>query len=171
MSKADIGLIGLAVMGRNLVMNMESEGYSVAVYNRTLARVKDFVEGRAKEKDHWHLLLGGTGAEPQKPCKVMLMVKAGQPVDSLIEQLIPLLEEETLSSTGQSHFPDTIRRTRLCRGKGFALCRHGVSGGRRRTLGTKPDARGSPAAWPHIKPIFQAIAAKVEDGNPCCEWV
>lgn len=174
MSKADIGLIGLAVMGENLVMNMESEGYSVAVYNRTLARVKDFVEGRAKEKK----IIGTYSLEElvqslKKPRKVMLMVKAGQPVDSLIEQLIPLLEEgDIIIDGGNSHFPDTIRRTRYVEEKGLLYVGTGVSGGEEGALlGPSLMPGGSPAAWPHIKPIFQAIAAKVEDGSPCCEWV
>ncbi|HHT91238.1 MAG TPA: decarboxylating NADP(+)-dependent phosphogluconate dehydrogenase [Firmicutes bacterium] len=174
MSKADIGLIGLAVMGENLVMNMESEGYSVAVYNRTLARVKDFVESRAKEKK----IIGTYSLEElvqslKKPRKVMLMVKAGQPVDSLIEQLIPLLEEgDIIIDGGNSHFPDTIRRTRYVEEKGLLYVGTGVSGGEEGALlGPSLMPGGSPAAWPHIKPIFQAIAAKVEDGSPCCEWV
>ncbi len=174
MSKADIGLIGLAVMGENLVMNMESKGFSVAVYNRTLEKVTNFVEGRAKDKR----IFGAYSLEElvsnlKKPRKVMLMVKAGQPVDDFIEQLIPLLEAgDIIIDGGNSHFPDTIRRTRYVEEQGLFYVGTGVSGGEEGALlGPSLMPGGSPEAWPHIKPIFQAVAAKVEDGSPCCEWV
>lgn len=174
MSKADIGLVGLAVMGENLVMNMESKGFSVAVYNRTVDKVTSFVEGRAKGKN----IVGTHSLEElvqslKTPRKVMLMVKAGQPVDNLIEQLIPLLEAgDIIIDGGNSHFPDTIRRTKYVEDKGLLYVGTGVSGGEEGALlGPSLMPGGSPAAWPHIQPIFQAVAAKVEDGSPCAEWV
>ena len=174
MKKADIGLVGLAVMGENLVMNMESRGFTVAVYNRTTEKVKNFVEGRAAGKN----IIGTYSLQEladslEKPRKIMMMVKAGQPVDDLIEQLIPYLEEgDILIDGGNSHFPDTIRRTAYVESKGLLYVGSGVSGGEEGAL-TGPSLMpgGSPAAWEHIKPIFQAICAKVEDGAPCCEWV
>ncbi len=174
MSKADIGLIGLAVMGENLVMNMESKGYTVAVFNRTVSKVTKFVEGRAKGKN----IIGTQSLEElvanlKKPRKVMLMVKAGKPVDDFIELLIPHLEPgDIIIDGGNSHFPDTIRRTKYVEDKGLLYIGTGVSGGEEGALrGPSLMPGGSPAAWPHVKPIFQSIAAKVEDGSPCCDWV
>lgn len=174
MSKADIGLVGLAVMGENLVMNMESKGFTVAVYNRTVEKVKNFVEGRAKGKN----IIGTYSLEElvgalKKPRKVMLMVKAGAPVDQFIDALIPLLEEgDIIIDGGNSHFPDTIRRTKYVEEKGLLYIGTGVSGGEEGALkGPSLMPGGSPDAWPHVKPILQAIAAKVEDGSPCCDWV
>lgn len=174
MKKSDIGLIGLAVMGENLVMNMESKGFTVAVFNRTPERVKNFVEGRAKGKN----IIGAYSLEElcsnlAKPRKVMLMIKAGQPVDDLIEKLIPYLEEgDIIIDGGNSHFPDTIRRTEYVEGKGLLYIGTGVSGGEEGAfLGPSMMPGGSPAAWPYVKPILQAICAKVEDGSPCCDWV
>lgn len=174
MSKADIGLIGLAVMGENLVMNMESKGFTVAVYNRSTDKVKNFVEGRAKGKN----ILGAYSlpeliASLAKPRKVMLMVKAGQPVDDFIELLIPLLEPgDIIIDGGNSHFPDTTRRTQYVESKGLLYIGTGVSGGEEGALkGPSIMPGGSPAAWPAVKPILQAIAAKVADGSPCCDWV
>ena len=174
MSKADLGLIGLAVMGENLALNMESKGFTVAVYNRTVERVTDFVEGRGKGKN----IIGTYSLEElvaslKRPRKVMLMVKAGKPVDDFIEKLIPLLEEgDIIIDGGNSHFPDTIRRTKLVEGHGLLYVGTGVSGGEEGALhGPSLMPGGSPAAWPHIQPIFQAIAAKVEDGSPCADWV
>lgn len=174
MKKADIGLVGLAVMGENLVMNMESKGFTVAVFNRTPERVKNFVEGRAKGKN----IIGAYSLEElcsnlAKPRKVMLMIKAGQPVDDLIEKLIPYLEEgDIIIDGGNSHFPDTIRRTEYVEGKGLLYIGTGVSGGEEGAfLGPSMMPGGSPAAWPYVKPILQAICAKVEDGSPCCDWV
>jgi 6-phosphogluconate dehydrogenase len=173
-SKADLGLIGLAVMGENLALNMESKGFTVAVYNRTVERVTDFVEGRGKGKN----IIGTYSLEElvaslKRPRKVMLMVKAGKPVDDFIEKLIPLLEEgDIIIDGGNSHFPDTIRRTKLVEGHGLLYVGTGVSGGEEGALhGPSLMPGGSPAAWPHIQPIFQAIAAKVEDGSPCADWV
>lgn len=174
MSKADIGLIGLAVMGENLVMNMESKGFTVAVYNRSTEKVTNFVNGRAKGKN----IIGTYSIQEladslKKPRKVMLMVKAGQPVDDFIEMIIPYLEKgDIIIDGGNSHFPDTTRRTEYVEGKGLLYIGTGVSGGEEGALkGPSIMPGGSPAAWPCIKPILQAISAKVEDGSPCCDWV
>jgi|SRR5690554_24724 len=173
MSKADIGLIGLAVMGENLVLNMESKGYTVAVFNRTVSKVDDFINGRAKGKN----IIGVHSLEElisnlKRPRKVMLMIKAGKPVDDFIELLIPHLERgDIIIDGGNSHFPDTIRRTKYLEEKGFLFIGTGVSGGEEGALnGPSIMPGGSPAAWEHVKPIFQSIAA-VEDGTPCCDWV
>ncbi|MCX7984520.1 MAG: decarboxylating NADP(+)-dependent phosphogluconate dehydrogenase [Bacteroidetes bacterium] len=173
-NKADIGLIGLAVMGENLVLNMESHGFTVAVYNRTVEKVDNFLAGRAKGKN----ILGAHSLEElvkllKKPRRVMLMVKAGKAVDDFIEMLIPLLETgDIIIDGGNSHFPDSIRRTKYLESKGFLFIGTGVSGGEEGALrGPSIMPGGSPAAWPHVKPIFQAIAAKVDDGTPCCDWV
>ncbi|HEY5450281.1 MAG TPA: decarboxylating NADP(+)-dependent phosphogluconate dehydrogenase [Polyangia bacterium] len=174
MEKADIGLIGLAVMGENLILNMESRGYSVAVYNRTLDKVEKFLAGRANGKK-----IIGTHNLPElvqslkSPRKIMMMVKAGKAVDELIDQLVPLLDKgDILIDGGNSHFPDTIRRTKALEDKGLLYIGTGVSGGEEGALkGPSIMPGGSPAAWPHVKPIFQAIAAKVADGTPCCDWV
>ena len=172
--KADIGLIGLAVMGENLVINMESRGFAVAVFNRNTDKVKSFVEGRAKGKN----IIGAYSLEEligslKTPRKVMIMVKAGQPVDDFIDQLIPLLGKgDIIIDGGNSHFPDTIRRTKYVEEKGLLYIGTGVSGGEEGALkGPSIMPGGSPAAWPAVKPIFQAITAKVEDGSPCCDWV
>lgn len=174
MSKANIGLVGLAVMGENLVLNMESHGYTVAVYNRTISKVDDFINGRAKGKN----IIGTHSIEEfvkslESPRKVMLMVKAGKPVDSFIDQVIPFLEEgDIIIDGGNSHFPDTIRRTSYVESKGMLYIGAGVSGGEEGALlGPSIMPGGSPEAWEQIKPIFQAISAKVEDGTPCCDWV
>ena len=173
MKKADIGLVGLAVMGENLVMNMESKGFTVAVYNRTTEKVRRFVEGRAAGKN----IIGTYSLDElvgalEKPRKVMMMVKAGQAVDSLIEQLLPLLEEgDILIDGGNSHFPDTIRRTAYVESKGLLYVGCGVSGGEEGALkGPSMMPGGSAAAWPYVKPIFQAVCAKVGD-EACCDWV
>ena len=174
MKKSDIGLIGLAVMGENLVMNMESKGFTVSVYNRTTEKVKNFVEGRANGKN-----IVGTYSLQElvdslaKPRKVMMMIKAGSAVDSTIEQLIPLLEEgDIIIDGGNSHFPDTARRTAYVESKGLLYIGTGVSGGEEGALkGPSMMPGGSPAAWESVKPIFQSICAKVEDGSPCCDWV
>ncbi len=174
MKKADIGLVGLAVMGENLVMNMESKGFTVAVYNRTADKVKNFVEGRAAGKN----IIGTYSLQEladnlAKPRKVMLMVKAGQAVDSIIDQIIPYLEEgDIIIDGGNSHFPDTIRRCEYVESKGLLYVGTGVSGGEEGALkGPSMMPGGSPAAWEYVKPIFQGICAKVEDGTPCCDWV
>jgi len=174
MKKADIGLIGLAVMGENLILNMESKGFTVACYNRTVEKVDRFIEGRAKGKN----IIGYHSIEElcdnlERPRRIMLMVKAGQAVDAFIEKVIPHLEEgDIVIDGGNSHFPDTIRRTQLLESKGMLYIGTGVSGGEEGALkGPSIMPGGSPAAWPHVKPIFQSIAAKVEDGTPCCDWV
>ncbi len=173
-SKADIGLIGLAVMGENLVLNIESRGFTVAVFNRTVGKVTNFLNGRAKGKN----IIGAGSIQDlvsylKTPRKVMLMVKAGKPVDDFIELLIPNLEKgDIIIDGGNSHYPDTIRRTKYLESKGLLYIGTGVSGGEEGALhGPSIMPGGSPAAWPHVKPIFQAIAAKVEDGTPCCDWV
>lgn len=173
MKKADIGLVGLAVMGENLVMNMESKGFTVAVYNRTTQKVKHFVEGRAKGKN----IIGTYSVEElagalEKPRKVMLMVKAGQPVDDFIEQLLPHLEEgDIIIDGGNSHYPDTDRRVKYVESKGLLYVGTGVSGGEEGALkGPSIMPGGSPQAWSYVKPIFQAISAQV-NGQPCCDWV
>lgn len=174
MSKADIGLIGLAVMGENLVMNMESKGFTVAVFNRSTEKVTNFVEGRAKGKN----IIGTYSIKElienlKTPRKVMLMVKAGKPVDDFIEMIIPYLEKgDIIIDGGNSHFPDTIRRTKYVEGKGLLYVGTGVSGGEEGALkGPSMMPGGSFEAWQHVKPIFQSICAKVEDGTPCCDWV
>ena len=174
MQKADIGLIGLAVMGENLVMNMESKGFTVAVYNRTVEKVDRFTEGRAKGKN----IVGCHSLEELKaalavPRKVFLMVKAGQAVDDFIEKLLTILEPgDIIIDGGNSHFLDTIRRTAYVESKGLLYVGCGVSGGEEGALkGPSMMPGGSPAAWEHVKPIFQAICAHVEDGSPCCDWV
>lgn len=174
MKKSDIGLIGLAVMGENLVMNMESKGFTVSVYNRTTEKVTKFVEGRAKGLN----IVGTYSLEElvdslAKPRKVMMMVQAGKAVDSIIDQLIPLLEEgDIIIDGGNSHFPDTARRTAYVESKGILYIGTGVSGGEEGALkGPSMMPGGSPKAWESVKPILQAICAKVEDGTPCCDWV
>jgi len=172
--KADIGLIGLAVMGENLVLNMESKGFTVAVYNRTVEKVDKFISGRGKGKNFIGThSIGEFVASLRKPRKVMMLVKAGQAVDDLIEQLVPILEPgDIIIDGGNSHFPDTNRRTKLVESKGLLYIGTGVSGGEEGALlGPSIMPGGSKAAWPHVKPIFQAIAAKVADGTPCCDWV
>jgi 6-phosphogluconate dehydrogenase len=171
---SDIGLIGLAVMGENLVLNMESKGFRVSVYNRTQKKVDDFLGGRAKGKN----IIGSHKIEEfvnslAKPRKVMLMIKAGGAVDEMIQTLMPLLEPgDIIIDGGNTHFPDTNRRTALVESKGFLYIGTGVSGGEEGALlGPSIMPGGSKAAWPFVRQIFQAIAAKVEDGSPCCDWV
>jgi 6-phosphogluconate dehydrogenase len=171
---SDIGLIGLAVMGENLVLNMESKGFRVTVYNRTTQKVDDFLAGRAKGKN----IAGAHSIEElvkslARPRKVMIMVKAGQAVDDMINILIPHLEPgDIIIDGGNTHFPDTNRRTAYVESKGLLYIGTGVSGGEEGALlGPSIMPGGSPAAWPVVKPIFQAIAAKVDDGSPCCDWV
>ncbi len=173
-TKADIGLIGLAVMGENLVLNMERNGFTVAVYNRTIEKVDKFIHGRGKDKK----FIGAHSIEEfvaslERPRKVMMLVKAGKPVDDFIDLLLPHLEEgDIIIDGGNSHFPDTIRRTRFVESKGMLFIGTGVSGGEEGALmGPSIMPGGSALAWPHVKEIFQAISAKVEDGTPCCDWV
>jgi 6-phosphogluconate dehydrogenase len=171
---ADIGLIGLAVMGENLVLNMESHGYTVAVFNRTTSRVDSFVAGRARGKS----IIGANSVQElvsvlDRPRKIMIMVKAGPPVDDVINELIPLLEPgDILIDGGNSHYSDSTRRTRALKENGILFIGTGVSGGEEGALrGPSIMPGGNPDAWPHVKPIFQSIAAKVADGTPCCDWV
>ncbi len=176
MAQADIGLIGLAVMGENLVLNMESRGYTVAVFNRTVAKVDELVQGRGKGKK----LIGAHSLQElvtslKSPRKIMMMVKAGKAVDDLIDQLVPLLDKgDILIDGGNSYFPDSVRRTKALEQKGLRFLGVGVSGGEEGALkGPSIMPGGSTSAWPDLKPIFQAIAAKVGPNNdiPCCEWV
>ena len=171
---ADIGLIGLAVMGENLVMNMESKGFTVAVYNRTRQKTEAFVNGRASGKNIMDCYsLEELTSQLKKPRIVFLMIKAGNAVDEMIDQLLKCLEEgDIIVDGGNSHFPDTIRRTRYVESKGLLYVGTGVSGGEEGALkGPSMMPGGSPAAWPYVKPVFQAVCAKVEDGTPCCDWV
>lgn len=171
---SDIGLIGLAVMGENLVLNMESKGFHVSVFNRTVEKVDRFVEGRGKGKNIYGAhSLEDFVASLKSPRKVFLMVKAGQAVDDFIEKLIPLLDKgDIIIDGGNTHFPDTTRRTAYVESKGLLYVGTGVSGGEEGALnGPSMMPGGSPAAWPYVKPIFQGICAKVEDGTPCCDWV
>lgn len=171
---ADIAVIGLAVMGQNLILNMNDHGFTVVAFNRTVAKVDEFLQKEANGTK----VLGAHSLEEmagllKRPRRVMLMVKAGEPVDEFIEHLLPLLEPgDIIIDGGNSLFEDTIRRTKHVESKGLMYIGTGVSGGEegaRRGPSIMPG--GSPAAWPHVKPIFQAIAAKVEDGSPCCDWV
>lgn len=172
--KADIGLIGLAVMGENLALNMESKGFTVSVFNRTHSVVDHFMEGRAKGKN----FIGTASLEElagslKSPRVIMLMIKAGNPVDDMIEKLIPLLDKgDIIVDGGNSHYPDTTRRTQYLESKGLRFVGTGVSGGEEGALkGPSMMPGGSKEAWPFVKPIFQSICAKVEDGSPCCDWV
>ncbi len=174
MNKADIGLIGLAVMGENIVLNIESRGFTVAVFNRTTSKIDAFLAGRAQGKN----IIGchsikELAANLKRPRKVFMLVKAGQPVDDFIELLIPHLEKgDIIIDGGNSHFPDTIRRTAYVESKGLLYIGTGVSGGEEGALkGPSIMPGGSAAAWPHVKEIFQSIAAKVDDGSPCCQWL
>jgi len=171
---SDIGLIGLAVMGENLVLNMESKGFQVTVFNRTTQKVDNFLAGRAKGKN----ITGAHTIEElvkslSRPRKIMIMVKAGIAVDEMINTLIPHLEKgDIIIDGGNTHFPDTNRRTAFVESKGLLYIGTGVSGGEEGALlGPSIMPGGSKAAWPVVKPIFQGIAAKVEDGSPCCDWV
>ncbi len=170
---ADIGLIGLAVMGENLVLNMENKGYTVAVYNRTVEKVDNFLNGRGAGKN----FIGAHSIEDfvgslERPRKVMMLVKAGQPVDSIIEQLVPLLEKgDIIIDGGNSNFHDTIRRTKYVEDLGMLYIGTGVSGGEEGALkGPSIMPGGSVAAWKFVQPIFQDIAAKANN-IPCCDWV
>jgi 6-phosphogluconate dehydrogenase len=170
----NIGLIGLAVMGENLVLNMANHGFRVSVFNRTPERTKKFLAGGASGKsiEGFHSIEEFVHSL-ERPRKVMMMVKAGKPVDDLIDQLIPLLEPgDVIIDGGNSHYPDTTRRTAYIESQGLLFIGTGVSGGEEGALkGPSIMPGGSKAAWPLVQPIFQTIAAKVEGGVPCCEWV
>jgi len=171
---SDIGLVGLAVMGENLILNMESKGFTVTAYNRSIEKVDRFLNGRAKGKN----IRGAHSIKElvdslEKPRKIMLMVKAGKPVDDLIDSLIPHLDQgDILIDGGNTHFPDTTRRVKYVESKGLRYIGTGVSGGEEGAL-TGPSIMpgGSKSAWKEVKPIFQTIAAKVENNVPCCDWV
>mgnify|MGYP001282632369 FL=1 len=172
--KMDIGLIGLAVMGENLVLNMESKGFGVSVFNRTVQKVDDFIGGRGAGKRFYGAhSIEDLCASLKRPRKVMLLVKAGQAVDDFIELLLPHLEPgDIIIDGGNSHFPDTIRRAKYVEGKGLLYIGTGVSGGEEGALlGPSMMPGGSPAAWPHVKDIFQTICAQTDAGEPCCDWV
>lgn len=174
MSNADIGLIGLAVMGQNLVLNMNDHGFTVAVYNRTTSKVDRFLENEARDTK----VIGAYSLEDlvsklKRPRRVMLMIKAGSPVDAVIDELIPLLDKgDIIIDGGNSNYKDTIRRTERVESKGMLFIGTGISGGEvgaRNGPSIMPG--GSPNAWEHVKDIFQSVAAKVADGTPCCDWV
>ena len=171
---ADFGLIGLGVMGENLVLNVESRGFTAAVYNRTTDKVEAFINGRGAGKR----FVGCTSLEQfvaalKRPRKIMILVKAGKPVDQVIESLLPHLEQgDIIIDGGNSYWPDTTRRCRELTAKGILYVGSGVSGGEEGALkGPSMMPGGNPAAWPHIAPIFQAIAAKVNDKEVACDWV
>jgi 6-phosphogluconate dehydrogenase len=170
----DIGLIGLAVMGQNLVLNMNDHGFKVAVFNRTVSKVDDFLAHEAKGTQ----VVGGHTMEEfigllKSPRRVMLMVKAGDTVDQMIDHVLPHLEKgDIIIDGGNSLFTDSNRRTKALAEKGILFIGTGVSGGEEGARnGPSIMPGGNPAAWPHVKDIFQSIAAKVEDGTPCCDWV
>ncbi len=172
--QADIALIGLAVMGQNLILNMNDHGFTVVAYNRTISKVDEFLNKEAKGTN----VIGARSIQEmvsylKRPRRVMMLVKAGAPVDEFIEQLIPHLEKgDIIIDGGNSLFEDSIRRTRYLEEKGLLFIGTGVSGGEegaRRGPSIMPG--GSPEAWPHVKEIFQKIAARVDDGTPCCDWV
>jgi 6-phosphogluconate dehydrogenase len=170
----DIGLIGLAVMGQNLVLNMNDHGYRVAVFNRTVSKVDEFIQNEAAGTQ----VVGAHSIEElvgalKRPRRVMLMVKAGETVDQMIESLLPHLEKgDIIIDGGNSHYPDSNRRTKDLAEKGILFVGTGVSGGEEGArFGPSIMPGGNPAAWLSVKEIFQSIAAKVEDGSPCCDWV
>ena len=172
--QCDLGLIGLAVMGQNLILNMADHGFRVAAYNRTTVTTEEFVSGPAAGKS----IVGcktpeGMVATLKRPRRIMMMVKAGGPVDTVIEQMVPLLQKgDILIDGGNSYFADTDRRVEELRRRGILYLGTGISGGEEGARhGPSIMPGGSPAAWPHVKSILQDIAAKVEDGAPCCDWV
>ena len=175
MTQTDIGLIGLAVMGRNLVLNMNDKGFSVAVFNRTVSKVDDFKAGEAKDRD---AIIGTHSIEEfvaalKRPRRCMLLVKAGPAVDAFIDKLLPHLEPgDIIIDGGNSNFHDTTRRCEYVESKGMLYIGTGISGGEEGARhGPSFMPGGSPDAWPHVKDIFQAVAAKADTGEPCCDWV
>src|SRR5213592_4432199 len=173
-AKGDIALIGLAVMGQNLILNMNDHGFTVVAYNRTTSKVDEFIANEAKGTN----VIGAHSIEEmlkllKRPRRVMMLVKAGKPVDEFIEQLLPHLEPgDIIIDGGNSLFEDTNRRVKYVESKGLLYIGTGVSGGEegaRRGPSIMPG--GSPKAWPFVKDIFQAISAKVDGGVPCCDWV
>ena len=174
MKKADIGVIGLAVMGQNLILNMNDHGYKVAAYNRSTAKVDEFLQGAAKGTQ----IIGAHSLQEltdslEKPRIIMLMVRAGDAVDQTVAQLLPYLEPgDIIIDGGNSHYPDTNRRVAALREQGIRYLGVGVSGGEEGARhGPSIMPGGNADAWPHVKPILQAIAAKTKDGEPCCDWV
>ena len=172
--KGDIGVIGLAVMGQNLILNMNDRGFKVVAYNRTTAKVDDFLNGAAKGTN----IIGAYSLQDlvdklEKPRKIMMMVRAGSVVDDFIEQLVPLLEQgDIIIDGGNANYPDSTRRTHELAEKGIRFIGAGVSGGEEGARhGPSIMPGGNADAWPHVKPILQAIAAKTKDGEPCCDWV
>src|SRR5436305_9692624 len=172
---ADIALIGLAVMGQNLILNMADHGFKVVAFNRTVSKVDDFLNEAAKGQAN---VIGAHSIEEmvgllKRPRKIMLMVKAGQAVDDFIEAVLPYLEPgDLIIDGGNSHFPDTIRRTKYLESKGMLFVGTGVSGGEEGArFGPSMMPGGSVQAWPLVKDIFQAICAKTPEGEACCEWV
>ena len=172
--KGDIGVIGLAVMGQNLILNMNDHGFKVVAYNRTTSKVDEFLQGAAKGTN----IIGAYSLEDlasklEKPRKVMLMVRAGDVVDQFIEALLPHLEEgDIIIDGGNSNYPDTNRRVKALAEKGIRFIGSGVSGGEEGARhGPSIMPGGNHEAWPYVKPIFQAISAKTEQGEPCCDWV
>jgi len=170
----DIGLIGLAVMGQNLVLNMNDHGFKVAVFNRTVSKVDDFIAEEAKGTN----VVGAHSIQEfvsllKRPRRVMFMVKAGDTVDQMIDHVLPLLEAgDILIDGGNSLFTDSNRRSKALAEKGILFVGTGVSGGEEGArFGPSIMPGGNPAAWPHVKDIFQSHRAKVEDGTPCCDWV
>ncbi len=173
--QADVGLIGLAVMGQNLVLNMNDHDYTVAVYNRTKEKIDRFVDGPAKGRE---TIIPTYSVEEfiqslKRPRRILLMVKAGEVVDKFIDSLLPHLEEgDIIMDGGNSHFPDSTRRTEELGKKGILFVGSGISGGEEGArYGPSIMPGGNPKAWPEMKPVLQAIAAKAPDGAPCCDWV
>lgn len=172
--KADIGLIGMAVMGQNLVLNMHDSGFKVVVYNRTLSKIEDFLKNKAKNTN----IIGANSISDlvkkiKKPRKIMLMVKSGQAVDDMINEIVPLLDKgDIIIDGGNSNFENTIRRTKYIESKGLLFVGTGISGGEEGARhGPSIMPGGSKNAWPKVKNILQSIAAKTDDGIPCCDWV
>ncbi len=174
MVPADIAIDGVGVMGENLALNIESKNYTVVVYDKDIPKVEKFINGRAKGKNISQAIsLADVVSKLKSPAKILMMVPAGKPVDDLINEFVPLLKKgDILIDGGNSHYPDTNRRTKFLGEKGFLYIGTGVSGGEEGALlGPSIMPGGSFEAWKFVKPIFQSIAAKVADGTPCCDWV
>lgn len=172
--KGDIAVIGLAVMGQNLILNMNDKGFKVVAFNRTVSKVDEFLQGAAKGTN----VIGAQSLQDmvdklEKPRKIMLMVRAGNVVDEFIAQLLPLLEEgDIIIDGGNANYPDTNRRCAQLASTGIRFIGAGVSGGEEGARnGPSIMPGGDISAWEHVKPIFQAIAAKTPQGEPCCDWV